>query len=108
MGLVMAWAGAGGTSADRISLLRDADRDGLAEPRPVFLDGLHSRFGMALIGQAPHVANTDAVMAFPYVTDATRITSPGVRIAIDRTGALLLADDLGNKVWRVVPDRAPP
>ncbi len=79
-GLVMARAGAGVRSADRIRLLRDADGDGAAEIQMVFLENLHSPFGMALIGQTLYVANTDAVVAFPYVEGETRITSRGETI----------------------------
>ncbi|WP_426034766.1 PQQ-dependent sugar dehydrogenase [Cypionkella sp. TWP1-2-1b2] len=81
MGLVMARAGAGVPSADRISLVRDADNDGEAEIRTVFLDNLHSPFGMALIGGTLYVANTDAVIAFPYVTGATSIEATGTIVA---------------------------
>ena len=77
MSLVMKWAGAGVPSANRISLLRDADGDGVAEQRSVFLDGLNSPFGMALVGSTLYVANSDAVLRFPYVTGDTRITMPG-------------------------------
>lgn len=80
MGIVMARAGAGVPSADRISLLRDADGDGVAETHTVFLENLHSPFGMALIGQTLYVANTDAVVAFPYVDGATSIAAPGKTI----------------------------
>ncbi|MDP3960802.1 MAG: sorbosone dehydrogenase family protein [Pseudorhodobacter sp.] len=76
----MVRAGAGVPSADRISLLRDADGDGIAETHTVFLENLHSPFGMALIGHTLYVANTDAVVAFPYVAGATRITSRGEKI----------------------------
>ncbi len=80
MGIVMARAGAGVPSADRISLLRDADGDGVAETHTVFLENLHSPFGMALIGSTLYVANTDAIVAFPYVSGATHIASPGMKI----------------------------
>jgi glucose/arabinose dehydrogenase len=80
MGLVMTRAGAGVASADRISLLRDADEDGIAETHAVFLQNLHSPFGMALIGDTLYVANTDGILAFPYVTGATQITAKGVKI----------------------------
>lgn len=63
---VMGRAGAGTSSADRISILRDADGDGRAEVKQVFASGLASPFGMALIGQALYVANADALMAAPY------------------------------------------
>jgi glucose/arabinose dehydrogenase len=74
-------AGAGTPSANRISLLRDADGDGIAETRTVFIDGLHSPFGMALVGQVLYVANTDAVVRFRYANGATKIAEAGVKIA---------------------------
>jgi len=74
MGKVMAKAGAGVPSADRITLLRDADGDGVAETRSVFLKGLHSPFGMALVGNQLFVANADAIVRFPYKDGATDIT----------------------------------
>ena len=66
MKLVMKKAGAGAPSANRITLLRDADGDGVAETRSVFLEGLNSPFGMALVGNDLYVANTDALLRFPY------------------------------------------
>ena len=80
MKLVMGWAGAATPSADRITLLRDADGDGIVESRSVFLDGLHSPFGMALVGRDFYVANTDAVVRFPYEEGQTQITAPGVKV----------------------------
>jgi glucose/arabinose dehydrogenase len=77
MGLIMAQAGAVGESADRITLLRDADGDGDVDSRSVFLDGLHSPFGMALVGDDFYVANTDAVVRFPYREGDTAIEVPG-------------------------------
>jgi glucose/arabinose dehydrogenase len=74
-------AGAGSKSANRITLLRDADGDGVAETRAVFLKGLVSPFGMVLVGDTLYVANTDAVMAFPYKEGATSISEPGRKIA---------------------------
>jgi hypothetical protein len=65
----------------RITLLRDADGDGIAEVRTVLLDNLHSPFGMTLVGNDLYVANTDALMRFPYREGATSITAKGVRIA---------------------------
>ena len=73
-------AGAAVPSADRITLLRDADGDGVAETRTVLIDGLHSPFGMALVGNALYVANTDALLRFPYVPGATRISEPGTAV----------------------------
>src|SRR6202521_5087922 len=63
---VMARAGARTPSANRITLLRGADKDGVAEMRTVFLQRLNSPFGMTLIGHTLYVANSDAVMRFPY------------------------------------------
>ena len=77
---VMAKAGAGVPSADRITLLRDADGDGVAELKTVFLDRLHSPFGMALIGNDLYVANTDSVMKFSYTVGATNIQTPGTKL----------------------------
>jgi glucose/arabinose dehydrogenase len=77
---VMKRTGAAVRSADRITLLRDSDGDGVADIRSVFIDGLHSPFGMALIGSALYVANTDAVLRFPYVEGALSIGAPGRRL----------------------------
>ncbi|UUX95587.1 sorbosone dehydrogenase family protein [Aquabacterium sp. J223] len=80
-GRVMAWvmdlAGAGVASADRISLLRDADGDGRAEQRHDFLTGLHSPIGMALVGDRLFVANADGVRRFTWRPGATRLDGPG-------------------------------
>jgi len=73
---VMSAAGAGVPSANRISLLRDANGDGVAELRTPFLTGLHSPFGMALVGDTLFVANADAVVAFPYRVGDTSISAP--------------------------------
>jgi glucose/arabinose dehydrogenase len=78
---VMARAGARVPSANRITLLRDADGDGIAETKTVFLQGLHSPFGMALVGNDLYVANSDAVMRFAYKAGETEITEPGKKIA---------------------------
>jgi glucose/arabinose dehydrogenase len=67
-------------SANRITLLRDADGDGVAELRTVLVDSLHSPFGMALVGQTLYVANSDAVVRLPYVTGETRITAAPVKV----------------------------
>ena len=80
MGLVMGRAGAGGASADRITLLRSSKGDGVVDVHTVLLDGLYSPFGMALVGQYLYVANTDAVLRFPYTPGDTRITAPGTEV----------------------------
>ncbi|PIY29696.1 MAG: sorbosone dehydrogenase [Comamonadaceae bacterium CG_4_9_14_3_um_filter_60_33] len=79
-GLVMKWAGAGVPSANRITLLRDTDADGVADQRSVLLDGLNSPFGMALVGHDLFIANTDAVLRFPYAAGDTRITAAGTQV----------------------------
>jgi glucose/arabinose dehydrogenase len=81
MKAIMKKAGAAVPSANRITLLRDADGDGVAETRSVFLDGLNSPFGMALVGNDLYVANTDAVLRFPYRAGQTRIESEASKIA---------------------------
>jgi glucose/arabinose dehydrogenase len=80
MGKVMARAGAGVPSANRITLLRDADGDGAAETRTAFLQGLNSPFGMALVGNDFYVANADAVLKFPYTPGQTTITAQGTKL----------------------------
>lgn len=74
-GLVMKKAGAAVPSADRITLLRDEDGDGVAETRHVFLEDLYSPFGMELIGNDFYVANADAIVRFPYEEGQTQITA---------------------------------
>ena len=66
-----------GVSANRITLLRDRDGDGVAEGRGIFMEGLSQPFGMALVGDIFYVGNTDGVVAFPYVAGADRITAEG-------------------------------
>ncbi|WP_314407952.1 sorbosone dehydrogenase family protein [Pseudomonas kuykendallii] len=73
-------AGSGLGSANRITLLRDADGDGVAEVRSTYIEGLNSPFGMALVGDTLYVANTDAVLSFPYREGALRIDEPGKKI----------------------------
>src|SRR5688500_8576241 len=77
---VMKKAGAGVPSANRITLLRDADGDGVAETKTIFLQGLNSPFGMTLVGNNFYVANTDAVVRFPYSEGQTQITVAGVKV----------------------------
>ena len=77
---VMKKAGAGVPSADRITLLRGIDANGKAKTRTIFLQGLHSPFGMALVGNDFYVANSDAILRFPYQTGQTQITTAGVKL----------------------------
>jgi glucose/arabinose dehydrogenase len=77
---VMAKAGSGDHSANRITLLRDADGRGVAVTRTVFLEGLNSPFGMTLVGNQFYVADTDAVLRFDYVEGATHISTKGTKV----------------------------
>ncbi|MFY4019016.1 PQQ-dependent sugar dehydrogenase, partial [Achromobacter xylosoxidans] len=79
-GIVMKRAGARTPSANRITLLRGLTPDGAAQTRSVFLEGLNSPFGMALVGDQLYVANADAVLRFPYQAGQTRIDAPGVKV----------------------------
>ncbi|HEY1385669.1 MAG TPA: sorbosone dehydrogenase family protein [Dongiaceae bacterium] len=108
-GMVMSRAGAGVTSANRITLLRDSDGDGVAETRTAFLKGLNSPFGMALIGQDFYVANTDSILRFPYRGGETEIAAPGEKIAALPAGELnhhwtknLIASPDGTKLYATV------
>jgi glucose/arabinose dehydrogenase len=78
--LFQSLAGATVPSADRITLLRDSDSDGVAETRSAFLTGLFSPFGMAFSDGKLYVANTDAIVAFPYQDGATEITAPAEKV----------------------------
>jgi glucose/arabinose dehydrogenase len=80
MSMFMKKAGAAVPSANRITLLRDSDGDGVAETRSTFLQGLNSPFGMALVGNDLYVADTDAVLRFPYEAGQTAIAAPGARV----------------------------
>jgi hypothetical protein len=90
-----------GASANRITLLRDRDGDGVAEYRSAFMEGLSQPFGMALIGNTFYVGNTDGVVAFPYSAD--RIDAPGKKLVSFRpqghwTRSLLPSPD-GKKLY---------
>jgi glucose/arabinose dehydrogenase len=106
MNLVMKRAGAGVPSANRITLLRDADGDGVAEVRTEFLTGLNSPFGMALVGDNLYVANTDAVVRFAYAEGQTKIEQAGTKVAELPAGSLnhhwtkgLVANRDGTKLY---------
>jgi glucose/arabinose dehydrogenase len=102
-------AGAGVPSANRITLLRDADGDGVAETRSVFLKDLTSPFGMAMVGQYLYVANTDAIVRFPYQEGQREITEAGIKVAELPAGELnhhwtkdLVASRDGTKLYVTV------
>jgi glucose/arabinose dehydrogenase len=107
--MVMRRAGVETQTANRITLLRDANNDGVAEFRSVFLEGLNSPFGMAVVGDDFYVANSDAIMRFPYRSGDTRITAPGVKVADLPAGPLnhhwtkdLTAHPDGTKLYATV------
>ncbi|QEY65604.1 sorbosone dehydrogenase family protein [Metapseudomonas lalkuanensis] len=79
-GFFMKRAGAQVPSANRISLLRDINGDGVADLRSTFLKGLNSPLGMVLVGKDLYVANADALLRFPYEKGATEIDAPGTRV----------------------------
>ena len=92
-----------GVSANRITLLRDKDGDGVAETRGVFMEGLSQPFGMALVGDTFYVGNTDGVVAFPYPAGADRITAQGKKLVTFKpsghwTRSLLASAD-GKKLY---------
>jgi glucose/arabinose dehydrogenase len=104
--LFMHEGGAGAPSANRITLLRDADGDGVAETRSTFLKNLSSPFGMALVGSTLYVANTDAVVSFPYTAGQIEITSSPTRIVTLPAGPInhhwtrgLVANADGSKLY---------
>jgi glucose/arabinose dehydrogenase len=106
MGKMMKRAGGAVPSANRITLLRDADGDGIAEVRFVFLENLNSPFGMALVDGNLYVANTDTLVRFPYRTGDTRVDVPGTRVAELPAGPLnhhwtkgLIASADGGKLY---------
>ncbi|MET0968905.1 MAG: sorbosone dehydrogenase family protein [Tardiphaga sp.] len=86
MQATMRRAAALGTSANRITLLRDRDGDGVAETQQVFMQGLNQPFGMTLLGDTFYVGNTDGIVAFPYVAGADSITAPGRKLTTFKAG----------------------
>ena len=79
MGMVESWVTSGGNTGEsnRITLLRDTNGDGVPDVRSVFLDHLNSPFGVALVGNDLYVANTDAIVRYPYTEGETKISDPG-------------------------------
>ncbi|WP_285416653.1 sorbosone dehydrogenase family protein [Pseudomonas sp. efr-133-TYG-5] len=106
---VMGRAGAGVPSPNRITLLRDADHDGVAETRTVFLQNLNSPFGMTLVGNDLYVADTDRLLRFHYEPGATEIKSQPIKV-VDLPGGTLnhhwtknvIASKDGNKLYVTV------
>ncbi|AHL35460.1 L-sorbosone dehydrogenase [Pseudomonas brassicacearum] len=85
---VMGRAGAGVPSPNRITLLRDANHDGIAETRTVFLENLNSPFGMTLVGNDLYVADTDRLIRFPYKDGDTQIKAQPTKV-VDLPGGTL-------------------
>ena len=109
MKLVMKRAGSSHPSANRISLLRDTNGDGVADQKTVFLQNLNSPFGMALVGNMLYVANTDALMRFTYQDGATQISASGSKVLDLPAGTLnhhwtknVIANPAGTKLYITV------
>ncbi|MBK1685152.1 PQQ-dependent sugar dehydrogenase [Rhodoferax fermentans] len=109
MGKVMQRAGAAVPSANRITLLRDTNGDGVADLRSVLIEGLNSPFGMALVGRTLYVANSDAVLGFPYTDGATQILAAGTKLVDLPAGPInhhwtknLIASQDGSKLYVTV------
>jgi len=96
-------AAAVGPSPNRITLLRDADGDGVGEVREVFRDGLRQPFGMALVGDSFYVGNTDGIVAFPYAAGATRVAGEGRQVVAFKPGGhwtrSLIASPDGRRLY---------
>ena len=96
-------AAAVGRSPNRITLLRDADGDGVAEVREAYLEGQNQPFGMALVGDTFYVGNTDGVVAFPFVEGARRLEGPGRKLVDFKPGGhwtrSLLASPDGARLY---------
>ncbi len=96
-------AGAAVPSANRITLLRDRDGDGVAEVQQVFMENLNQPFGMALLGDQFYVGNTDGVVVFPYQAGADRIDAPGRKLVDFKPGGhwtrSLLPSPDGRKLY---------
>ncbi|MBK4214844.1 sorbosone dehydrogenase family protein [Paracoccus caeni] len=96
-------AGALVRSANRITLWRDEDGDGVAETRHVFIEGQHQPFGMALVGNTFYIGNTDGIVAFPYEEGATSLTGEGRKLVSFKphghwTRSLIASPD-GTKIY---------
>jgi glucose/arabinose dehydrogenase len=109
MGMVMKRAGAAVPSADRITLLRDGDGDGVAETKMPFIEGLRSPFGMALVGRDLYVANTDSLVRFQYMNGATQLIERGETVFDLPAGSInhhwtknVVANAAGDKLYVTV------
>ena len=107
--LVMKRAGSGAGSANRITLLRDTNGDGIADMRSVFLKGLNSPIGMALAGNELFIANADAIVKVPYEQGQASITAAPVKVTDLPGGPLnhhwtknIIASPDGKKLYATV------
>ncbi len=107
--MLMKKAGSVVPSANRITLLRDANHDGVAELKTPFLTNLYSPFGMALVGDTLYVANADAIVAFPYKAGETQITAAPRKVADLPGGPInhhwtknIIASQDGSKLYATV------
>src|SRR3984893_7882157 len=105
-GWVQSFAGAKAKNANRITLLRDINGDGIPKVRTVFLDHLNSPFGVALVGHDLYVANTNAIVRYPYQEGQTSISAAGTKLADLPGGPInhhwtksLLASPYGSKLY---------
>jgi glucose/arabinose dehydrogenase len=108
MGLFMKKAGSHRSSANRITLLRDTDNDGIADVRSPFLENLNSPFGMTLINNRLFVANADAIVHFPYTAGELKSSGQGVKL-IDLPSGInhhwtknIIASDDGKRLYASV------
>ena len=96
-------ADAVGHSANRITLLRDADGDGVAETQEVFLSGLNQPFGMSLLGDKLYVANADALLVYPFTPGPTQLTARPTQLAAFKPSGhwtrSLLPNPDGSKIY---------
>ncbi len=109
MKFFMKKAGGATASANRITLLRDANGDGVADTRTAFMTGLNSPFGMVLVGDDLYIANTDAVVKVPYRVGDTSIARSPVKVADLPAGTInhhwtknLIANRDGSKLYVTV------
>lgn len=105
-GIIMGGAGANAASPNRIILLRDTNGDGIPDQKSVFLSGLRSPFGMVLVGNNFYVADTDAVLRFPYKDGETQITAKGEKVVDLPAGTInhhwtknIIASPDGSKLY---------
>lgn len=105
-GIIQQSSGKGGKGGDRITLLRNTNGDGVTWEKHIFLENLHSPFGVQLVGNTLYVANADNIMKYPWQEGATRITDPGTQLSELPGGPInhhwtkaLLASPDGSKLY---------